>query len=124
TSPLTLGTLSPLLILAPGRALMPHAEQRDPTARRDALAARLLDATLGLMDLAAIHIGDRLGLYRSLARRGPMTSAQLAAETRAGERYVREWLEQQAVGGFLEVDDPAQPADARRYALPDGHAEV
>jgi 2-polyprenyl-3-methyl-5-hydroxy-6-metoxy-1,4-benzoquinol methylase len=103
---------------------MPHSDLPDPTVRRDALAARLLDATLGLMDLAAVYIGDRLGLYRALARGGAMTSARLAAESGAHERYVREWLEQQAVGGFLEVDDPGRPADARRYGLPVGHAEV
>src|SRR5262245_26631749 len=103
---------------------MRHTEQPDPTARRDALAARLLDATLGLMDLAAVYIGDRLGLYRALSRGGSMTSGRLAAETGAHERYVREWLEQQAVGGLLHVDDPVLPADLRRYALPAGHADV
>ena len=42
----------------------------DPAARRDALASRLMEATLGLMDVAAIYIGDRLGLYRALAPAG------------------------------------------------------
>ena len=96
----------------------------DPAARRDALASRLMEATLGLMEVGAVHIGDRLGLYRALARTPGMTAAQLAAETGTHERYVREWLEQQAVGGFLEVDHPDRPAGTRRYALPSGHVDV
>ena len=103
---------------------MSSTDTSDPTTRRDALASRLFEATLGLMDLGAIHIGDRLGLYRGLERLGPATAAELAVETRTQERYIREWLEQQAVSGLLEVDDAARPAAERRYALPPGHAEV
>jgi SAM-dependent methyltransferase len=103
---------------------MPLSEASDPIARRDALASRLFEAILGLMDLGAIHIGDRLGLYRGLERLGPATASELAAETGTHERYVREWLEQQAVSGLLDVDDPAGPAAERRYALPSGHGEV
>ena len=96
----------------------------DAATQRDALAGRLLDATLGLMELGAVYLGDRLGLYRALARSSGMTSADLAAEAGVHERYVREWLEQQAVSGFLEVDAGDRPAEARRYRLPAGHAEV
>jgi SAM-dependent methyltransferase len=103
---------------------MSSTDTSDPTTRRDALASRLFEATLGLMDLGAIYIGDRLGLYRGLERLGPATAAELAVETRTQERYIREWLEQQAVSGLLEVDDPARPAAERRYALAPGHAEV
>lgn len=39
-----------------------------------------------------VVIGDRRGLYRALARIGPCTSAELAAQTNTAERYVREWL--------------------------------
>jgi 2-polyprenyl-3-methyl-5-hydroxy-6-metoxy-1,4-benzoquinol methylase len=103
---------------------MPPSGASDPAARRDALASRLLEATLGLMEVGAVHLGDRLGFYRALARSAGMTSSQLAAETATHERYAREWLEQQAVSGVLEVDDPGRPARARRYSLPAGHAEV
>ena len=94
---------------------MQPSETSDPTARRDALASRLMEATLGLMDLGAVHIGDRLGLYRGLQRLGPATAAELAAETGTQERYVREWLEQQAVSGLIEVDDPPRQAGGRGY---------
>ncbi len=96
-----------------------------PTAddeRTDALVGRLFDATLGAMDLAAVYIGDRLGLYRDLAQAGPATAAGLAVRTGIAERYAREWLEQQAVSGILEVDRDGGSAGGRRYALHAAHA--
>jgi 2-polyprenyl-3-methyl-5-hydroxy-6-metoxy-1,4-benzoquinol methylase len=103
---------------------MLSSDTTDRTARRDALAGRLFDATLGLMDLGAVYMGDRLGLYRALQDLGPATPAELALATGTHERYAREWLEQQAVSGLLEVDDAARPPEARRYSLPPGHADV
>jgi ubiquinone/menaquinone biosynthesis C-methylase UbiE len=93
-------------------------------ARRDALAERLFGAALGAFDLFAVYAGRKLGLYRALADRGALTSAELAAATGTNERYVREWLEQQAVTGILEVEDAAAEAEARRFALPAGHDEA
>jgi SAM-dependent methyltransferase len=55
-----------------------------------------------------LHIGDRLGLYKAMAGAGPMTSSTLAARTGTAERYVREWLGNQAAGGYViyhPVDD-------------------
>ena len=57
---------------------------------------------------AAVHagmvvIGDKLGLYKTLAA-GPMTAAELAAQTKTDERYVREWLSSQAAGGYITYD--------------------
>jgi 2-polyprenyl-3-methyl-5-hydroxy-6-metoxy-1,4-benzoquinol methylase len=93
-------------------------------ARRDELAGRLLGAALGALDLQAVYLGDRLGLYRALADGGPATPAELADRAGIHPRYAREWLEHQAVGAILDVDDAASAADARRYSLPDGHAAV
>jgi len=92
-------------------------------AAREAFAERLFGALIGTMELACIHIGDRLGLYRALDEGGPLTSAELAARAGVDERYGREWLEQQAVAGILTVDVPAAPAGERRFALPEGHRE-
>ncbi len=94
------------------------------TQRRDALVGRLFEAMLGAQDLLTIYLGDRLGLYRTLTDQGPATSEELAARTGMHERYVREWLEQQAVTGILTVDDAGMEAMARQYSLPAGHAEV
>src|ERR1700716_979963 len=60
-----------------------------------------------------IVIGDRLGLYKAMAEAGPITSAELAEKTGTAERYVREWLNAQAAGGFVE-DTP----QTQRYLLP------
>jgi len=100
----------------------------------DAFAERLFAATLGAVDVLAVHVGDRLGWYRALAESGPLTSTALAQATGTAERYAREWLEQQAATGFLVAEDPgAAPAldadpqvlgRARTYALPAAHAEV
>src|SRR5690242_20575188 len=50
------------------------------------------------------YIGQRLGLYNAMAGAGPLTSAQLAKRTGLVERYVREWLINQAAGGYVEYD--------------------
>lgn len=59
-----------------------------------------------------VVIGDKLGLYRALAREGPLTSSELAAETDTAERYVREWLRSQAAGGYVTYDPSTD-----RYSL-------
>ncbi|MGH2636466.1 MAG: class I SAM-dependent methyltransferase, partial [Actinomycetota bacterium] len=90
----------------------------------EALAERLFSAVLGAMDVQSVYLGDKLGLYGALANGGAMTPPELASATGAGERYIREWLEQQAVTGLLAVDDPGAPELERRYSLPAGHREV
>jgi SAM-dependent methyltransferase len=66
-----------------------------------------------------LHLGDRLGLYKAMAGAGPMTSADLAERTGTTERYVREWLGNQAAGGYV-VHDPATGT----YELPPEQAMV
>jgi SAM-dependent methyltransferase len=56
---------------------------------------------------------DKLGLYGTLAGAGPLTAAEVASRSGCAERYVREWLNAQAAGGYL-VYDP----DSGRYVLP------
>ncbi|WAC65795.1 class I SAM-dependent methyltransferase [Agrococcus sp. SL85] len=73
--------------------------------------------------MLAIHLGDRLGWYRSLADDGPATAPELAARTDTDARYAREWLEQQAVTGLLALE-PGEDAAGNRYRLPAGAAEV
>ena len=94
------------------------------TDRRDALVERLFESTLGTLELFSVHLGWRLGLYRALRDADSLTPPELAAAAGIDERYAREWLEQQAVAGFLEVDDADAAADARRFRLPAEHADV
>jgi SAM-dependent methyltransferase len=72
-----------------------------------------VDEVGAALNAALVVMGDKLGLYRALAGAGPMTSEELAASTGTSERYVREWLNAQAAGGFVEYD----PAGAT-YTLP------
>ena len=94
------------------------------SVQRDAFIERLLESVRGTFDIFSTYIGVRLGLYESLAETGPSTSAELASRTGTDERYIREWLEQQAVTGLLDVDDEKAAASARRFRLPEAHAEV
>ena len=103
---------------------MIHETSPAQIERRDALAARLFEAALGAFDVLTITLGLELGLYDSLRADGPATPGELASRTRIDARYAREWLEQQAVTGILDVDDISANEDARRYSLPEGHAEA
>src|SRR5437879_7982575 len=62
-------------------------------------------------------IGDRLGLFKDLATKGPATSAEVARRTGTNERYVREWLGGMVAAGYVEYD----PA-TRCFTLPAEHA--
>src|SRR5262245_29442231 len=92
--------------------------------RRDGLVGRLFQSMVSALEYFHVYLGDRLGLYAALRAHGPATSVELARATGLAERYLREWLEQQAVSGLLDIDDTGAEASARRYSLPGGHAEV
>ena len=53
---------------------------------------------------ALVLIGDRLGLYKALAEQGPLSAEELARRTQTHERYVREWLANQAASGYVTYD--------------------
>ena len=65
---------------------------------RDALMERMLESTVSTFYVHAVHLGTQLGFYDVLAE-GPVTIGELAAKTDTHVRYVREWLEHQAVTG-------------------------
>ena len=96
----------------------------DEAGRRDALADRLFQSMIGSFELASVWLGLRLDLYEALRDQGPATVAELSERAGLDSRYAREWLEQQAVAGLLDVEDAAADAGARRYRLPEAHAEV
>jgi SAM-dependent methyltransferase len=75
-----------------------------------------LGATL---NAALVVMGDRLGLYKAMAGNGGVTPAELADRTGTTERYVREWLNAQAAGGYVTYDP-----ESRRYTLPPEQAIV
>jgi SAM-dependent methyltransferase len=89
------------------------------TDKVGAFARHVAGAITGAATTAMVVVGDELGLYRALAGAGPVTPAELAAETGTHERYVREWLAQQAVAGFISYD-----AGTGAFTLPPEHAAV
>ncbi len=84
------------------------------SARSEVLADRLFQSTLATMDTALVHLGNRLGLYQALSDIEPATSDEVAQAAGLHERYVREWLEQQTVSGFLDCDNPQASAAWQR----------
>ncbi|MGH9968202.1 MAG: SAM-dependent methyltransferase [Pyrinomonadaceae bacterium] len=66
------------------------------------------------------YIGQKLGLYKAIAADGPATAAELAQKTSTNERYIREWLINQAASGYLDYD----PQTARYSIAPEQAAAL
>jgi 2-polyprenyl-3-methyl-5-hydroxy-6-metoxy-1,4-benzoquinol methylase len=66
------------------------------------------------MSAMLLIIGDRLGLYKAMAELGkPITSEELSKKTNTNERIIREWLANQAAGGYMIYN-----ASDGKYTLP------
>lgn len=94
---------------------MPAAIQAQPIdeEKLNAFLGKVIGDFGAALSSALVYIGQKLGLYRALAGAAPLTPEELAKETGTVERYVREWLINQAAGGYVEYD----PATGR-YRLP------
>jgi SAM-dependent methyltransferase len=88
-------------------------------AKRDAFLGQVFGDLAACYGGVMISLGDRLGLYESLAGAGPLTSEELAERSGCAERYVREWLNSQAAAGYVEYDP-----EGATYELPPEHAAV
>jgi SAM-dependent methyltransferase len=82
-------------------------------AKLEAFVFRAVDEVGATLNAALVVMGDKLGLYRALAGAGPLAPEELAQRTGTAERYVREWLNNQAAGGYVEYDP-----ETGRYTLP------
>ena len=49
-----------------------------------------------------VSLGNRLGLYKAMAGAGPLSAQEVAVRAGCAERYVREWLNSQAAGGYVQ----------------------
>ena len=74
---------------------------------------RAVEEVGATLNTALVVMGDRLGLYRAMAGAGPLTPAELSGRAGVAERYVREWLNAQAAGGYVDYEP-----DSGRYTLP------
>ena len=77
------------------------------TAKLDDFMGKFVSDFGAAFHAGMVVIGDSLGLYRALAAK-PLTSAELAAKTETDERYVREWANSQAAGGYVQYDPATQ----------------
>ena len=93
------------------------------TQRTEALFGRLFGAALASGELLSIELGRRLGLYDVLFDQGAVTAGEFADAAGIAPRYAREWLEQQAVAGVLDVVWEGD-AESRGYLLPGAHVPV
>jgi SAM-dependent methyltransferase len=84
----------------------------DP-AKLEAFVFRAVDEIGATLNAALVVMGDKLGLYRALAGSGPLAPEELAERAGVAERYVREWLNNQAAGGYVDYDP-----ESGRYTLP------
>ena len=71
----------------------------------------------GTISSSMVVVGEKLGFYKALSGAGPLTSEELSKKTGILERYVREWLNNQAAGGYLTYDPLTQ-----KFTLPDEQA--
>jgi SAM-dependent methyltransferase len=86
------------------------------SAKQEAFVGQVLANTGAAMVTTLAALGDRLGLFKTLAASGPATSAEIAARAGIVERYAREWLGGMTSAGYVTYD----PA-TRRFALPPEH---
>ncbi len=70
----------------------------------NAFMGKMLGDVGAAMNASLMLIGDKLGLYKTLAAKGPLTSTELAQATKTSERYIREWLAAQAASGYVDYD--------------------
>ena len=93
------------------------ATTEDPAAidgaKLEQFVFRAVEEVGATLNAALVVMGDKLGLYRALAGAGPITSVELARRSGVAERYVREWLNAQAAGGYVAYD-----AAGGTYELP------
>jgi SAM-dependent methyltransferase len=73
-------------------------------AKLDEFLGRFVGDLGAALSAALVVIGDRLGLYRAMRGGEPVSAEQLAERTGTDPRYVREWLSNQAAGGYVTYD--------------------
>ncbi len=81
---------------------MADKNQRIDIEKTGKFAEEIFGHLGGALIAAMIHLGERLGLYRALNGAGPLTSEELASRTGLHERWVREWLYQQASAKVID----------------------
>ncbi len=89
------------------------------TAKVESFVGQVVNDMAASMSGVMVNIGHKLGLYRAMTGAGPLTPMQLAHKTNTHERYILEWLNNQAAGGYVTYDQ-----EQGSYELPAEHALV
>lgn len=87
--------------------------------RVEAFAGQVIGDVSATMGSAMTQIGYKLGLFKAMHGAGPITAEELAARTKTHTRYIQEWLNCQAAGGYVIYD-----AKSKTYELPLEHGMV
>jgi ubiquinone/menaquinone biosynthesis C-methylase UbiE len=87
--------------------------------KSEKFAERILSDTATAMLGFGAYVGDRLGIFKTMAAGGPATVSELAARTHLRERYMQEWLALMATGGYVGFDP-----ETSTYQLPAEHVPV
>lgn len=100
---------------------MATIQAKQDTRYNEANLHQLLNQSLvefgAAMNAPLILIGDKLGLYKTIASDGPLSTRELAEKTGTVERYVREWIRAQAASGFVSYDE-----ESDRYSMSEEQA--
>lgn len=88
-------------------------------AKLDQLVGQLLADLGGAFSVPLVRIGDTLGLYKTIAEEGPLSSHDLAHKTGLAERYLREWLSAQAASNYITYEP-----DGERFSLSPEQAAI
>ena len=93
--------------------------RQDMQQRIEQFAGQVVTDLAAAMAGVMTNLGHKLGLYRAMAKTGPITSDELARRTATNERSIREWLNGQVAGGYVVFD-----ANTNQYLLPPEHVFV
>jgi 2-polyprenyl-3-methyl-5-hydroxy-6-metoxy-1,4-benzoquinol methylase len=88
-------------------------------AKVEQFSARILEDYGNTLRGAMLYIGDRLGLFKTLAHSGAVTVEELSERTGLNSRYLREWLGSMTTGNYVTYD-----RETRRYEMPAEYAPV
>lgn len=71
-------------------------------SKLDTMVSRAMEDLSAAYAGVLISVGHKLGLYKAMADAGPLSTTELAQRTGCAERYIREWLNAQAAGGYVD----------------------
>jgi SAM-dependent methyltransferase len=96
----------------------PQPVKQDPSPA-ELFQQKLFNVLGGAMTSSLIALGDTLNIYKTMKELGKLSCAELADACKLSERFVREWLHQQACAGVISTN-----SDATAFWLDDAQQAV